>query len=403
MNKILTVVALFFFIFMGFFSVVEVEAGNVEKVTLQKERVVQLKENISLLIVIAQAEGEEDMVESLEVLMESIKDIEERLEAKLDYDGMGDDEEELLRVEKNMKKLDSYIVDTVISVDLKGVDEEFDLSVSTMIDVSNKAMKMTFDMKLEDVRDYVEATGSLTYVDDNLYGRIDKLDVDPEIPEEEKEEFVGKNILIMENVLERIDDSLKDFIREEMPFIKEESLEAFSVEDVVEEIQEISLRLWEEGVVTVKETEGDYLDGERVKKYTLQVNEARMGEFLFQLMEDYNAFSFFEISPEEFQREIQFLEEEMQDENTETFMYVWSDGEHILKTSNISVTTIPEEEREFFNMPEEIKATLSTRYHGFNEKFTITAPEVDIDLEEEIEKWEEEREEIVSPPPIILS
>ncbi len=289
------------------------------------------------------------------------------------------DEEKLMRAERNMRALDSYGVDIMTSTEFVGAKEEVKFQGNVLVDNEEKAGRGDGELTILTEGVTMLFEGSLTYVDDNLYARVDTLPAAPFLPVEIRD-IRGKEVLIVENLMSEVDSLLGEIS-------EEREIEDLTVEGIMKDLEEYSMALWEEGAIKVMDVKIDDLDGEIVRKYELAVEGDVVNDATKELMETYEVYEMLEnmlgLKEGEFAEE---MEKELKDAYEDVELYVWSDGEHILKVKSLSTTKISSEDLEGLakedDLPREARTVTEIRYHSFNEDFEIEAPEEYLILEE---------------------
>ncbi len=88
-KKLLLLTFIFTFLFIGSLtSLAEAQNTDIEELQSQKERIETIKETVTYLIPLARAQGREEIAEILEELLERTKNINERIENKLNEGGV---------------------------------------------------------------------------------------------------------------------------------------------------------------------------------------------------------------------------------------------------------------------------------------------------------------------------
>lgn len=299
-------------------------------------------------------------------------------------------EEELMQAERNTSNLDSYSVALEMDIDFEGLEESPDFLFSGNADYDRieKAVwaEGTLEMSMEGLAANLGA--SLTYVDDDLYGRVETFPYMALPFGADQVDMITQNdILLMENISEQADLVLAGLAMEM-------EVEPFTIEDVFEKSEELSERMWREGVISVKDTEEDELDTGPAKKYTLEMDAEKMTDFYLEIVEDYEIMELLgvELTEEERQDLIEEMTDEMKESYEDMEMYAWVQDDYLVRMEVVSATDFSEEDfgemQEVEGVPESIVVKMVMEYSNFNEEFNIEAPEEYITLEEVMEEFQ---------------
>ncbi len=291
-------------------------------------------------------------------------------------------EEEVMQAERRTAEADSYTVSVDIDVEVDGLEETPEISFfgSGDYDRINQAFdgEGQFDVAIEG---FVANFGAgITYVDDNLYGRVTTFPYIALPLGRDQVELVTENeILLFEDVKQNIDLFLN-------AFFAELEMEAMTLEDIIAKSEEFSEKMWEDGAITVSKVEEDELDGEAATKYHLKFDGEKMTDFVIDLVERMEDKGFFDELDEEMREEM-FAEirAELEDayENVET--YAWVQDGYLVRMETVTVTELEDElpdVDDLEDMPESVTVKMVMNYSNFNQEFEIKAPEEHITLEE---------------------
>ncbi len=278
----------------------------------------------------------------------------------------GSSEEQLVKVGKNMAELDSLTVETDVSLSFteEQMGEKIDVSLgmSSDLDKKNEASRVEVEGSTTLQGLEMSGNGSFTYIDDNLYGRIETF---PTILLQEigmsglADQIMGVDILIAENISER--EELEDYD------VNEEELK-----EMMKALENFFADALEEDIVKVDKTEEDTVDGKKVDKHTIVVDYKKIPDFLLTSVDKYEEALPEEVDKEEVKEEIEKMKEEIENLDLEAeglkdiHLYVWSDGKHILKASFFA--DVDNEQGQF-----SVEST--SKFSNFNEEFDIVAPE----------------------------
>jgi hypothetical protein len=284
-------------------------------------------------------------------------------------------EEEVVKAWQNMAKVDSLKMDMDILFSFTEPETEEDLgfsfNLSSDIDKVNEKAKMTFsgDFLVQGMS--MSGSGDLVFAEDNLYGKVNTLptallyefgigDV--------ATEFMGKNILLIEKVSEKIEETTTTELSEER---------------TIEIMGEVSTKAFQEKVVVLTEKGEEKVNGKNATKYGVKVDYKKLPDFLLGLTEDYkDLFSDEEErllvveGIEDLKEEFNNLTEEELAELEQLEMNLYSDGKHIVRFE-----TLLDLEEDATTM--EVVLT----FGNFNEEFEINAPEEYVELEEIVNQY----------------
>ncbi len=380
-NKIYIGVLLLFFVFFGIFSLTKTGEGSSQEALYQYERVLKIEKAASNLFDFVYGRGEEEIEKALTDLLNKIEDIKKRIEPKIESQ-----ENEVIRAQRNLRNFDSYGMD--IEMNYKKEGGEF-LNFLGNVKVESLENNIKIEGIIKGKDNYageIELEGYLSYINDNIYGRMDDFHVEDisEREREEAEEYLGKDALIVRKPLDKIDILIEEVSRELFFYgFDVGDIDIMKGEDILNEIKEISLRSLDRNIIKVVDVQSDILNGKSVKKYETKINEENMVDFFFELMDDYGIFEFLPISKEDKKE----LKEEMmyaiEESNDDTKSYLWIDNGRILKTKS---TTTYEEYDFWKDEIEEVKIEFVVNYHSFNKNFNLTPPSEYIDVDKMIEE-----------------
>jgi len=284
-------------------------------------------------------------------------------------------EQELLRAAENMANLDSFTMETELQAEGEDAGEELSLLLSAVTDIDRReegSYRSVINGEVFAEGVTVDFGGEVTYVGDNLYGRVDVFPTVllPGIPDEIRD-LVGVDILLMENVSQDLEEEMETFDEDLAEAFEEEGLDPMTMQEIAEHMEDIATKALEDEVIKVSETEDDEVRGVPATKYTIEIDYEKLPDFMIEIAEDYED-TFPGIDVEEVREEMERAKEEMEEmEEMETEFYVWADGEHILRVQFL------------FEMEEEdVSLEFNTFFGNFNEEFEITAPEEYMELEE---------------------
>jgi hypothetical protein len=286
----------------------------------------------------------------------------------------GTPEEEVTKAWQNMAEVESLTMNIDLLLDMVDptTQEEINMSANftSDIDEKNKQGKAVFsgDVLVQGVS--MSAGGELAFIEDNLYGKVDTL---PTVILHEMglgdlaTSFIGKDILLMENVSENIEEVENNNISEER---------------AVEMTKEISTKAFSEEIVILTEQGEEKVNGKNATKYQVKIDYEKLPNFLMDITEDYkDDFASEEerlmvvAGIEEFEKEFNKLTEEELEQLEQLKMNLYSDGKYIVRFEML----LDLEE-------EEVTIEAVFTFSNFNEEFEVTAPEDYILLEELMEQ-----------------
>lgn len=284
-------------------------------------------------------------------------------------------EQEVLSAMKNTKEADSLTMDLEINANMVEDGEEVSFVLGMLSDIDRREEgSMSSDINGEVVAEgmAVNFGGGLTYADDNLYARVDTFPsvLFPDLPQEISD-LIGVEILVVEEVSEKVEEGLEETDEELARMFKEEGVDPMTMKELMEELEGIFDKALEEGVVEVTEVESDEIEGERATKYTVLVNYEKVPDFVLEVVEEHEEI-FPGIDKEEVEESMEQLKEEIEEtEDLEKMeFYIWTDGRYVIKAQFSQ------------DLEEELSLEVIVRFKNFNEDFDITAPEEFMTLEE---------------------
>ena len=292
-------------------------------------------------------------------------------------------EEEVMEAERRTANADSYSVSMDMDVEVEGLEEtpEVSFSGSGDYDRINQAFdgEGQFDMAMEGLAANFGA--GVTYVDDNLYGRVTTFPyLALPLGSDQVELITENDILLFEDVKQNVDLFLEGFFTEL-------GMEVMTFEDLMTKSEELSEKMWEDGVITVSEVEEDELDGEPAKKYHLQIDGEKTADFVIDLVERMEEQGLLDQLDEEMREEMfAEIENELREAYEDVEIYGWVQDGYLVKIETTTVTEVDEDEipdvDELEEMPESVTVRMVINYSNFYEEFDIIAPEEYITLDE---------------------
>lgn len=296
-------------------------------------------------------------------------------------------EEELMAAERKTTNADSYSVGMEMDMSVEGLQEAPEISFTASGDYDRLAKAFDGEGQVDVSMEGLAANlgAGITYVDDNLYGRVTTFPyLALPLGSSQVETLTENEVLLMENVPEQVDLFLEEF------FIELE-IEPLTVEELLNKFEKLEEEMWKEGVVTVVEVEDDELEGEAVKKYTLEIDEDKTADFIADLIEDYEVMDLFpQLTEEEKEEMLAEMDEELRQSYDDSEIYSWVQDGYLVRMETLSTTTIEEEDLpevdDLDEMPQSVTVRMVVEYSNFNQDFEILAPESHITLEELMEE-----------------
>ncbi|MGM0439279.1 MAG: hypothetical protein ACQEP3_02510 [Patescibacteria group bacterium] len=292
-------------------------------------------------------------------------------------------EEEVMQAQKNTSNLDSYGVDVEMDMELEGAEGAPEMSFLGGVDYdrANKAMEGegTMDMSTEGLA--VTLGAGFTYVDENLYGRVTSFPyLALPVAESDIEALTENDILLVENLPEQADLFLAGFFTEL-------GTEPITTEELFDESERLSDKVWEDGVMKVTNTEEDEYNEKTAKKYTLEIDGEKMADFYADLIEEYQVMDLFpELSEEEKEEMMEEMDAELKNSYEDSEIFAWVQDEHLVKMEVTSTSEFNEEDfseiDQLEETPDSMTVNMTINYTDFNEEFDISAPEEYITIEE---------------------
>jgi hypothetical protein len=287
----------------------------------------------------------------------------------------GTPEEEVVEAWQNMVEVESLTMDVDFLLNFiepeSGEKFNFSTTISSEIDKINKKAKGVINADLEVQGMTMDLGGEVVFVEDNLYGKINTLPTALLYEfgfDEIASEVMGKDILLLENVSESIEEVTTSEISEERS---------------IEIMNEVSTKAFDEGVVTVTEAGEEKVNGKNATKYEIKVDYEKLPDFLMELTEDYkDDFATEEerlmvvAEIEKFKEEFKNLSEEDKEMLEAVKMNLYSDGKHMVR---FEILVDVEEQ--------ETTMEIVFTFGNFNKEFEINAPEDYIELEEVINQY----------------
>ncbi len=289
-------------------------------------------------------------------------------------------EQEIIKAMQNTAELNSLTMDTEIDVKVVEGGQEYNFLLSMVTNaketedgIGEAESRITGEFFVEGMT--INFAGNLVQVDDNLYGRVDTLPLGiiPDIPQE-LNELLGQDILILENVSERTEEDLAELNEELAKAFEEEGLDPMTINEIVEELENVFVMALEREVVKVTDKERDEVDGERATRYTVEIDIHEIPDFMIELGEEYDG-----VFPGIDKEEIIIIAEDMRGEleDLEDFekieFFIWTDGQYVKQIQFVY---------DFEDEEVAIDFGITMKFSNFNEDFEIVAPVDYIALEE---------------------
>lgn len=294
-------------------------------------------------------------------------------------------EEKIIQAEEKFRDLDSYTAKAEIDFNFVGEESQtpdMDFSFAGDVDRKEKAFQGEGEMNFELEGAAAKVGGSMTYIDDNLYGNVDTFPyLALPLESEEVSTITENNILIKEGLLKDVNSYLASYLAEK-------GKEPMTVEEIVSELENYSKNIWEEEVITVEKVEEDMFEGKKAKKYTLNFDGKKMTDLYIDLIEEYEVLDLASNITEEQKEQMKTqMKEEMQDNYEDIEAYGWIQDGYIVRmkvasTSSIEVDESALPEGQKVEVPEKVEVVSNIYYSNFDKDFDITAPEDYITLNE---------------------
>ncbi len=288
------------------------------------------------------------------------------------YYFLGEDltpEEEIILGVQNLFRAESMTVTGELDGEFEdqATGERFGVNLSAVSDLMlPEAFQADLDGSVAMEGMQFMGSGSVIYVENNLYGKVEEMPQIPFMPM--GDEFVGQYIILEEDI---------DWKRE----MDQELDETFEETDIdPETFKEIAMesfeKSWELNVLEITETVSDEVSGRSTRKHTVAINLENLPQLVEEMVREYQELITYD--EEELEEAIEEMEEEIAeyreeiDEDALEFQ-VWTDGEYILKVEFEFDGTVEETETSF---------TFSLEFENFGQDLEITAPENYITEEE---------------------
>ncbi len=300
--------------------------------------------------------------------------------------GLLSPEEVLMEAHRNTAELDSYTLDVEMETDILSAEGESLGNVSAAgsmdIDEIKKAGRGDIDIEYA----AFSIGSSFVYVDDDFYGKINTMPIT--LVSLLGENLTDQWILVMEDVLETADD----FLAEKMT---EADMEPKTAGEMITEFKELEEAFLKKKAFTIEEVKTTQLNGVSVDRYKINYKADELMELYFEMDSYvYIVNELLELSEED-RKEVR---EEVEKYFEEVEVYVYTDGEYILRERTESVTDITQEVEEMMEaegmeeragqIPIKSAVSITVDYGNFNEKFIIEPPEEFMGREEAMEKIE---------------
>lgn len=308
--------------------------------------------------------------------------------------------EALFMAMQNMNELDTIRMIADLNLETKkstnGQTIEVDMVLSQMIDEKNKQAEFDLQSDVQIDEMTTELALNIFYVDDNLFAKITEFSGLQQfgLPLSAQSGFVGKNILVVENLTEGLDEeflSLYSFNLEEIIANLEGELDEEKVEKMMARMLD---DLKQEILVEDKIYQADYLgqdtfQGEELKKYKLRLDIEEFIDFYIDMIIKYGeeiatiTGEDIEYSPEEFKKQLEKEVEEVENLYQGNILeaYVWTDGKYIRRAEmepEINEKFLEEEEFDYLDL------YFSFEFRDFNQSLNLETPSDYIEIDQVI-------------------
>lgn len=293
-------------------------------------------------------------------------------------------EEEMMQAEEKFRKLDSYSVEAEMDVNFIGGGSQtpdMDFSFTGDVDQKDKAFQGDGEVNFKMEGTAAKVGGSLTYVNDNLYGKVNTFPyLALPLGSDEVSTITQNNILIKKDLLKNVNAYLTSYLAKQ-------GKEPMTVEEIFTEMEKYSKEVWKKDIVSVKKVEDDMFEGKEAKKYTLNFDGKKMTDLYISLLEQYEVLDFVPNITKKEKEEIKTqIKEEMKGSYEDVKAYGWIQDGYIVRMKVTSTTPFEMDKSALpkgqdVELPEKVEVVNNIYYRNFNKNFDITAPEEYITLQ----------------------